>query len=502
MAPLMAGESRHSGRTRQGAKGPTRLGSREGLDERVRAVLPTSAGTIIGGRFRTVAGIAVNGIAIRGGSGWQALGNGLTNGVGEVAAVALLPNGDIVAGGSFSVANGAPATAVARWNGSTWTQLGNGLVGGAHALAVLPNGDLIAGGSLAPVGATSHRNIVRWNGSTWTHVASGVNNTVEALAVTPNGDLIAGGWFQQVGPGNTPASRIARFAGGAWHAMGTGLNGTVRGLAIQPDGAIVACGAFDTAGGVPTDDLARWIGTSWQALPSGLVPSGLRAVAALPNGDLVVGSEHLEVAFPTYAVPDRAARLRGTTWTAMGVGRDVFSTSVDAVFAFALAPDGGLYVGGSFHRVASLVSANLARLDTTCPAAAAPYGIGCTGAGGLEQLQATVLPWLGTTFRARATGLPGLCFAMSVYGFAPAALPLAAALPQGLPGCTLLATPDSVEPLIANAGTVDTQLPVPANLALLGVTLRHQVVALAVDPSLNITSISAGNGLLLTIGAL
>jgi hypothetical protein len=51
------------------------------------------------------------------------------------------------------------------------------------------------------------------------------NGRIFALATMANGDLVAGGEFTAIG--GIAANRIARWDGTAWHALGTGMNGNV-----------------------------------------------------------------------------------------------------------------------------------------------------------------------------------------------------------------------------------------------------------------------------------
>jgi hypothetical protein len=170
----------------------------------------------------------------------------------------------------------------------------NGIV---YELAVLPNGDLVAGGDFTTAGGVSANRIARWDGSSWSPLGSGVSagtsgGYIAALAVLPNGDLVAGGWFSSAG--GVSANRIARWDGSSWAALGSGVNGGVGAIAVLPNGDLVASGSFFTAGSVAANQIARWNGSSWAALGSGIAaaPSsatGIAALAVLPSGELVVG---------------------------------------------------------------------------------------------------------------------------------------------------------------------------------------------------------------------
>jgi hypothetical protein len=114
---------------------------------------------------------------------------------------------------------------------------------------------------------------------------------VEALAVGADGTLYAGGRFTEAG--GAPADYIARWDGTSWSALGSGMNDTVLALAVGPDGTLYAGGLFTTAGGVPIPYVARWDGTSWSALGSG-VNAAVWALATLAEGDLYVGGDFSE----------------------------------------------------------------------------------------------------------------------------------------------------------------------------------------------------------------
>ncbi|HEU4419896.1 MAG TPA: hypothetical protein VFT55_13270, partial [Planctomycetota bacterium] len=201
---------------------------------------------------------------------------------------------------------------------------------------------------------------------------------------------------------------------------------------------------FTTAGGVGANNIARWDGTSWSALGSG-TNAGVRDLMMLPNGELAVG--------------------------------------------------------GYFSVVDGVVSGYVAQLTTTCPATASSYGSGCSGSGGANVLTATTLPWIGSTMRAVATGMPAISIAVGVRGLGTASIPLSTLLPQGTAGCDLLVTPVLLDFYVPTAGTVQTQLPIPNTVTLAGQVLYEQVVALELGALGSITAATSTNALTLTIGA-
>jgi hypothetical protein len=116
-------------------------------------------------------------------------------------------------------------------------------------------------------------------------------------------------------------------------------------------------------------------------------------------------------------------------------------------------------------------------------------------------LQPDNLPWIGATFVATTTGLPPLAIVISAYGLGTIAAPLPSLLAQGTPGCTLWVTPDLLLAEIATGGTHATSITLPANGAMVGQTLHHQLLPLSFGAQSNLNGISGSNGLSLTIGA-
>jgi hypothetical protein len=137
---------------------------------------------------------------------------------------------------------------------------------------------------------------------------NGVNGTVEALAWDSDNQLLyVGGWFTNASGVN--ASRVARWNGTNWSALGTGVSAIVRDLVLDGDGNLYVGGDFTYAGGTPVNYVARWDGTSWSALGSG-VSAGVDGVALGANGDLYVGG-YFTTASGTSA--SRIARWDGST---------------------------------------------------------------------------------------------------------------------------------------------------------------------------------------------
>jgi hypothetical protein len=447
-------------------------------------------GVVAGGAFLGAPGIAAARVARFDGARWLPLGTGMDD---RVLALLRLPNGDIVAGGSFTTAGGIAANGIARWDGTAWTPLGSGCNGAVGALTRLPNGDLVAAGDFTSAGGASAANIARWDGTTWSPLGAGVNGPVGELVVLPDGRLVAGGWFTHAG--GSPARGIAQWDGLAWSAIGGSMNGFVHALAVLENGDLVAGGTFVAAGGVPCFQIARWNGAAWSPMGNGDLGQGasVDTIVPLPDGGAVVGGRFpgLGGGFP---VGNSVSRWHANTWTPFGSGIDY------RVVAMAGSVDGSVFVGGLFATANDQPAVNFARLATNCPARAVRHGRPCAGPAGSSTLVAESLPWLGGAFRGTTTNVPANALVVAVSGFATTSLPLAAVLPQGLPGCTLLATPDVLQLVLPGNSAARARIDIPPTAALVGANFVHQHIVLGLDLLGNLLTLSGSNALVLTVG--
>jgi hypothetical protein len=157
--------------------------------------------------------------------------------------------------------------------------------------------------------------------------------------------LYAGGNFTAVG--GVSALNIARYNGSSWSPLGSGVNNTVNAIAVT-NGMVYAGGTFTTAGAVTANRIARWDGTSWSALGGGLTgASSSAAVSAIvTKGSDVYAGGSFTNAGGIYATG--IAKWNGTNWSALGSGF-YFSVGNSTASVLALALNGNdLFAGGSF----------------------------------------------------------------------------------------------------------------------------------------------------------
>src|SRR5207247_2849573 len=98
---------------------------------------------------------------------------------------------------------------------------------------------------------------------------------VYAAVVDGSGNLYIGGDFTIVG--DVFANHIAKWNGSSWTALGSGMNGSVYALAVSGSD-LYAGGYFTTAGGSAATNIAKWDGSSWTALGSGMSRFGIYTI--------------------------------------------------------------------------------------------------------------------------------------------------------------------------------------------------------------------------------
>lgn len=329
------------------------------IPTQITAMVRRGGELFVGGSFHVAGSQIARNIARWDGAQWHPLGEGLD---GQVLALAF-DGADLYAGGRFTLADGATVNHVARWDGNAWHALGSGTDDDIYALAI-HQGSLIAGGIFASAGGASASRIARWDGSVWYPLGAGVDGAVRALASTdvvsaPTAALFVGGDFSNAG--GATASRLATWDGDVWSEVGGGVYDLgsahrVSALLLRNDGLYVG-GNFTSvgvgAGRVATADIAKWSSNGWDALGPGLDPQAGEQVFALAveGHDLFVAGSFDSGG--STVEPTQIARWNGSQWFPLGSGIGTggsLGTINEGVFALAATGDQKLYAGGNFDQ--------------------------------------------------------------------------------------------------------------------------------------------------------
>lgn len=259
--------------------------------------------------------------------------------------------GERYLGGQFQVFLGNTVVQnLVRADFSGFSQLGNITPGPVNAVARNIIGELFVGGAFTSVGGVNATNVARLSFGTWQPIGPGLaGGEVTALAVLPSGELVASGSF------TAPPGRMARWDGTAWQPMGSGLDAPATRLHVRPSGDLIAVGPFTTAGGQPAAAIARWDGSAWSALGAGLggVAVGL---VDLPTGELVAAGPFSSAGT---AVTRGVAAWNGVEWTSR-----LQSSGLNGPVRVIRQLSGNrVAIGGDFSSVGTTAAPRIAMLD-------------------------------------------------------------------------------------------------------------------------------------------
>jgi hypothetical protein len=313
-----------------------------GLPGRVHALAPRSAGGPESHPTLFAAGVfpgGANFVVERTAATWIHRGGvGLDGAVRALAVLdrdgnAATPD-DVIAGGEFSTIGSIAANGIAAWNGSAWSPLGEGVLladgarGAVHALRTVHDGEagaasLLVGGEFASAGGVATQHIARWNADGWAAEdrVPGIVRSIAAFPPTPDSPE-----DQPRFVGITPSPRGAAFAwrSGHWLPGGNGLDGDVHAIIEWDDDgagpnppAVYVGGSFSAAGRVRAFNIARLRDSTWSAVGGGASSlsesSIVRALTVYdPDGPGAAPS----ALFAAGALDDHpAARWDGQAWT-------------------------------------------------------------------------------------------------------------------------------------------------------------------------------------------
>lgn len=320
----------------------------------VQALALTADGQLIAGGEFGIDGDATSNVWRWDGRQWTPL----SSGVGwQITAIATSRDSAIYAAAQYHDADlFGPRDeldwGVARWTGRDWERLG-GFDRRINALLTGPSGQVIVGGEFTSTETGAFGCVAVFDGSEWKPLDSGLHGTVMALAFHPNGTLYAGGRIAI--PGHASSGSLAMWDGQRWLRPRSDPGGTVLDIAITPDGEMFL--AREPADGVPLG-FVRWNGESWSRLPTASLGT-VNRVARGPDGSYVaLGTESIRrwggsqwLPLDGVAIPTIDA-VRTFTYNAQGF------VSADAL---VVAPDGSVYIGGSFGSVEGIAAENVAR---------------------------------------------------------------------------------------------------------------------------------------------
>ena len=167
-----------------------------------------------------------------------------------------------------------------------------------------------------------------------TFTSNGADDQINAIASDGNGNIYFGGEFNNIQ--GMPANGIAKWNGTSWSALGSGINGDIFAIAISGNDVYVG-GSFNVA---VSDGMARnvakWDGTQWTRLGNGLGGGThlVRSIAVYGGEVYIGGNFNTADGSPSNGI----VKWNGTAYSALPIAAgDVRALAVN---------NGSLYAGG------------------------------------------------------------------------------------------------------------------------------------------------------------
>lgn len=283
--------------------------------------------------------------------------------------VVTLPNGDALVSGGFSTSCGMPSDRIARydfqgnqWIGENWLTQSDSSTE-VRSMFSLPNGDVICVGrfkaSVSSGGTTNH--IVRYIAAenVVQSIGSGLAELDQAnvASTLPNGDIVVAGMFTSASSPSFPNRLFAKYhlGTGAWETQSVSTmpsNSTITFIRPFENGDVILGGSFSVFSSVR--DHAKYIHAEnrWVNM------YGSGPFALLPNGDYLTfrnmfgSSYYLGFSVIRHHVEQEKLSL---TWTGVN----------NQIKAMATLPDGDIVVGGYFEHAGGQICKGLARYSPT-----------------------------------------------------------------------------------------------------------------------------------------
>lgn len=255
---------------------------------------------------------------------WQQVGPDASTDNGVLALAADNATGDVYAGGTFVNIFGVEANGIAVRRNREWFSLDDGTAVGVNGFVfsmAVSGSKVYVAGQFTKAGGVDANNVAVWdrNTRTWSALGSGITGDGSSPAfiseiVVRGNEVYVGGNFSAAG-GN-PAKSIARWNGSQWSTLGSGIDGTVNALKFFR-GRLYVGGSFSGADDVNSSGVIYWDGTAWQPMIGGVngTVNDIEAYYSFPGDtNIVIGGEftlRVDTLFGYRGVTDSRGRVIG-----------------------------------------------------------------------------------------------------------------------------------------------------------------------------------------------
>ena len=253
---------------------------------------------------------------------------------------------EVYIAGLFSRINGnRPCYRLARFDGMRWTPYTDSINAPDYPIRMKVRNNV--------VWIADNDGMYKYDNG-WTLVGNTSGSTIFDFDFDASGNLYVCGNFSSIN--GISANGLARFDGSNWTALGSGVNlatGSVVTAIKCLNGNVFATGSFNQIGGVLSSGLARWNGSAWSSLPTSGLILGYGSNFCAFNGELYVAA----LASPTgINSTTRVFKLTSNGLQQLG---GVFSSDVNSLRII----NNSLTAAGNFTDISGFPVNNLAAWD-------------------------------------------------------------------------------------------------------------------------------------------
>ncbi|MBC7450893.1 MAG: T9SS type A sorting domain-containing protein [Cytophagales bacterium] len=252
-----------------------------------------------------------------------------------ITSIVIDKNNNLYAGGRFINVNG--YYYIAKWGGTTWGEVGPGKTNlRTSVLAVDSSGNVYT----IAKDINSPFYIIKWDGKDWKTVgAPNASGVFSPIAVDKNQNVYTQGYdFDQSNQWFFPWIESGNNTGGY---VNLHLNYPIKDITIDNKGNVYAAGGFSAYKEYSTtrNDIPCSVLKNWNVFGSGSGPAGISSIVVDAVGTVYVASNG--------ATKNYVAKWDGTSWTELGSGVTALNAN-SSINSIALDELGNVYAAGSF----------------------------------------------------------------------------------------------------------------------------------------------------------